>query len=315
MSPGLKNSHPAPGPGRPAGRSSRLWSRDGIIRSIRGFFHGRHYLEVETPNLIPSPAPEIHIDAVPADGGYLHTSPELCMKRLLSAGYSRIFQISKCYRQGERGDRHLPEFTLLEWYRAGVDYRSLMGECEELVRFVARDRKKEGGFEYRGKDIPMEGPFKRIPVTEAFRLYSSLSMEEALASNRFDEIMVREIEPRLNSPTFLYDFPAALASLARVKKGDPGLAERFELYMGGLELANAFTELTDSREQERRFRRDRDARRKLGKDVYPFPRKFIQDLAGMPGSAGIAFGVDRLVMLFTDSALIDDVVSFTPEEL
>lgn len=315
MSPGSKNNHPAERGSGPAGRKSRLWLRAGIIRSIRSFFHKAGYLEVETPNLIPSPAPEIHIDAVRATGGYLHTSPELCMKRLLSAGYSRIFQISKCYREGERGDRHLPEFTLLEWYRSEVDYRALMGECEEMIQYVARDVKLGDRFEYLGKEIDLKGPWERISVKEAFQLYSPLSMEEALAADRFDEIMVREIEPRLNRPTFLYDFPAALASLARLKQGEPGLAERFELYIGSMELANAFTELTDRREQERRFLSDMEVRRELGKTVYPFPHKFMADLAEMSDSAGIAFGIDRLVMLFAKSARIDDVVAFTPEEL
>ena len=315
MSPGSKNRQSDKSRTGLSGKEPFLRSRAGIIRSIRRYFHQQDYLEVETPNIIPSPAPEIHIDAISTTIGYLHTSPELCMKRMLSAGYPRIFQICRCYREGERGDRHLPEFTLLEWYHVGIDYRGMMSECEEMIRFVAQDMNLGNRIEYLGKEIEMGGPWERIPVTEAFRLYSPLSIEEALATDRFDEIMVLEIEPRLNRPTFLYDFPSALASLARLKKEDPGLAERFELYIGGLELANAFSELTDTQEQRRRFISDSNKRKKLGKKGYSFPDKFIEDLAHMPGSAGIAFGIDRFVMLFTNSSRIDDVVAFTPEEL
>ncbi|MFC1533476.1 EF-P lysine aminoacylase EpmA [Thermodesulfobacteriota bacterium] len=317
MSPGSKNRYDTTGQRRLDTRESNLRMRARMIQSIRRFFINHGYLEIDTPNLIHSPAPEVYINAIRTSHGFLHTSPELCMKRLLSAGYTMIFQICKCYREGERGKLHLPEFTLLEWYRVGADYMGLMDECEEMIQFVAAEIGLGGEAEYAGNTIDLQGLWARITVKEAFKRYSTLSMEDALESERFDEIMVLEIEPGLtrSKPTFLYDYPSSFSALARLKEGNPDLAERFELYIGGLELANAFSELTDAHEQEERFKRARDRRKQLGKTDYPFPTKFIKDLYRMPASAGIAFGVDRLVMLFTDASRIDDVVSFTPEEL
>ena len=315
MSPGSKNREAVRGLGGLAGRESCLRARAKIIQSVRSFFIGRGYLEVETPNLIRSPTPEIHIDAVSADDGFMHTSPELCMKRMLSAGYSKIFQVCKCYRNGERGNRHLPEFTLLEWYRSGADYKDLMDECEVLIFHVARDLELGDKIDYMGRTVELKGPWMRISVHEAFGLFSTVDVEEAIAGDNFDDIMISNIEPMLYQPSFLYDYPASLASLARLKENDPNLAERFELYIGGMELANAFSELTDVHEQEERFIGDRNARKALGKKEYPFPDGFIRDLEEMPASAGIAFGIDRLVMLLTGKTRIDDVVSFTPEEV
>jgi lysyl-tRNA synthetase class 2 len=299
-----------------AAKKSSLFLRAAIIQAIRRFFIKRGYLEIETPNLIQSPAPEVHIDAIITADGFMHTSPELCMKRLLSAGYSMIFQICKCYRKGERGKHHLSEFTLLEWYRSRADYSDLMEECEEMIGFVAQELKIGDRIEYMGKKIDLKNPWKRIKVKEAFKKYSSISMEEALESDLFDEMMVEEIEPRLSvsKPTFLYDYPSSRASLARLKEDEPALAERFELYMGGLELANAFSELNDVEEQEKRFKEEMEKRKRMGKSEYPFPERFIKELHNMPESAGIAFGLDRLVMILANKDRIDDVVSFTPEE-
>ncbi|MEA3486811.1 MAG: EF-P lysine aminoacylase EpmA [Thermodesulfobacteriota bacterium] len=301
-----------------ARRRDALHIRAAMIRAIRGFFIDRDYLEVETPSRIPGPAPECHIDAIPSDGWFLHTSPELCMKRLLAAGYPRIFQVTRCFRNGERGSLHIPEFTLLEWYTSDIDYHRMMEECEELIVHVARNLGHKGKINYRGREIDIQTPWKRISVKNAFRRYSPVSMKKALENNRFDEIMVSEIESRLvgtKRPVFLYDYPVALGALARVKKTDPEVAERFELYMGGLELANAFSELTDAVEQRARFEEEQEARRESGKTPYPMPEKFLSELANMPESSGTALGVDRLAMIFTNSASIDDVVAFTPEEL
>jgi lysyl-tRNA synthetase class 2 len=317
MSPGSKNRNYIVENQRLAARESCLRMRALIIQTIRAFFIGRGYLEIETPNLIPAPAPETHIDAVSAANGFLHPSPELCMKRLLSAGYSAIFQICKCYRGGERGRHHLPEFTLLEWYRAGADYMDIMKECEEMIRSVAADTGRGDRIQYMGREIDLKGPWQRMTVHEAFQRYSPMPLEDALDADRFDEIMVLHIEPviDISRPLFLYDYPPSLAALSRIKRSDPLLAERFELYMGGLELANAFSELTDVDEQVKRFEKERERRRQLGKADYPFPDRFIKELGNMPDSAGIAFGIDRLVMLFADTDTIDDVVSFTPEDI
>jgi lysyl-tRNA synthetase class 2 len=296
---------------------SNLWLRARIIQSIRGFFIEQGFLEVETPNLISAPAPEVHIDLVATQRGFLHASPELCMKRLLSAGFPKIFQICKCYRDGERGHLHLPEFTLVEWYRTESDYRDLMADCEAMVRHVAGGLGCGKTIQYRGQDIDLQTPWDRVSIEDAFVAYSPISLQEALETDRFDEMMVLHIEPNLNKsrPVFLYDYPATLASLARLKKGSPDKAERFELYMGGLELANAFSELTDPVEQEARFKRENDLREKRGRQRYPVSKRFLEALRDMPPSAGIAFGVDRFVMLLTGAEKIDDVVSFAPEEV
>jgi lysyl-tRNA synthetase class 2 len=298
-------------------RRAALTRRAATIREIRRYFQDRDYLEVETPLLIPAPAPESHIDAFQVGSWFLHTSPELCMKRLLAAGYDRIFQICSCWRQGERGKRHLPEFTMLEWYRSGCDYLGLMEECEAMIRQVVEAADYGTNFTFHNQHIDLSVPWERISVREAFLRYSSVTMEEACKRDQFDEVMVEDIEPHLglSRPTFIYDYPAERGALARLRQDDPSVAERFELYMGGVELANAFTELTDPEEQRTRFANEEKYRRSIGKPPYPIPEKFLNELTDMPPSAGIALGVDRLVMLLLDAAAIDEVVAFTPEEL
>jgi len=298
-------------------RKKALQKRAQILQGIRQYFIEESYLEVETPQRIPTPAPESHIDAIPSDTWFLHTSPELCMKRMMAAGFDKIFQICRCWRERERGSLHLPEFTLLEWYRTGADYHSLMEECERLIRFIAPLISLGEKTYFRGQEVDLSGSWERISVKEAFRCYSKTSMAEAIEENLFDEIMVQEIEPNLGigKPTFIYDYPAQRGALARLKKEDPSVAERFELYMGGLELANGFSELVDSEEQRRRFHMENENRQSFGKRIYSIPDKFLAELDNMPPSAGIALGVDRLVMVFLDVKTIDEVVAFTPEEL
>jgi len=298
-------------------RKKALQQRARILQRARQFFIEKDYLEVETSHRIPTPAPESHIDAVPSSAWFLHTSPELCMKRMMAAGYEKVFQICRCWRERERGSLHLPEFTLLEWYRAGGDYRSLMEECEELVRSVATGIGLGQNLIFRGCKIDLSEPWERISVKEAFQRYPRATVTEALEKNLFDEVMVQEIEPKLGlrKPTFIYDYPAQRGALARLKQEDPTVAERFELYMGGLELANGFSELVDSEEQRKRFHVENENRQSLGKRIYSVPDKFLAELDNMPPSAGIALGVDRLVMVFLDAKTIDEVVAFTPEEL
>jgi lysyl-tRNA synthetase class 2 len=302
---------------RLASRKKALQTRAAVIQAVRGFFLQRDYLEVETPQRIPAPAPESHIDAIPADGWFLHTSPELCMKRLLAAGYPRIFQVCHCWREGERGSRHIPEFTMLEWYRAGTDYDGLMEETEALIQSVARGLHHRGRLAYGGRKISLASPWPRIAVAEAFARYAHTSMAAALEQDLFDEIMVRDIEPQLglDQPAFLYDYPAVRGSLARLRADDPSVAERCELYIAGVELANGFSELNDADEQRARFLQEEAYRRALGKRPYPLAEKFLDELHDMPAAAGIALGVDRLVMLFAGTTTIDDVVAFPPEEL
>ena len=295
----------------------KLILRAEIIQAIRQFFIEADYLEVETPSRIPAPAPEAHIDAQESGSWFLHTSPELCMKRLLAAGYPRIFQICRCFRKQERGRKHLPEFTLLEWYTAAHTYLEMMTQCEKLVQSAARSIGINDHLHYGSRTISLKSPWKRMTVSEAFKRYSGISMEDALAGGCFDERMAFDIEPCLGTdrPVFLYDYPASCSALARLKPDHPDVAERFELYIASLELCNAFTELTDPEEQRRRFEAERDRRKQLGKTVYPLPENFLKSLGDMPASAGNALGVDRLVLLLTHAESIDDVVSFIPEEL
>ena len=290
-----------------------LTARAKIIQEIRNFFITRGYLEVETPHRIPANAPEPHIDPVPSGDWALHTSPELAMKRLLAAGHEKIFQICRVWREGELGRYHLPEFSLLEWYRSGIGYRELMTECTALLQSIV----PVGRITRSGREISLAAPWEELTVAEAFSCYASMSLEQALETDSFEEVLTAEVEPNLGKtrPTFLTEYPAAMAALARVKPDDPRVAERFELYIDGLELANAFSELTDPLEQRKRFTADEEQRRGAGNHPYPLPENFLTDLSAMPEAAGIALGLDRLVMLINDAEKIADVVAFNPDEL
>jgi lysyl-tRNA synthetase class 2 len=300
-----------------ARKSQALQARANLIQSIRLFFIQHGFLDVETPLRIPSPAPEENIEAIPSGNWFLQTSPELCMKRLLAAGYPQIFQISKCFRAAERGNKHLPEFTMLEWYVAGFDYYNLMDQCQALLIAAFKDMGHHQEVVWQNKKINLTPPWERITVTDAFSRYAPVTLEEALVREKFDEILVDCIEPQLgiNKPTFIYDYPAKLASLAKIKKSDPAVAERFELYIGGLELANGFSELTDTTEQKQRFEEASRLRVMKNWARYLMPEKFLQALQTIPPCAGIALGIDRLIMILADTDKIDDVVAFPPEML
>lgn len=288
-----------------------------ILQAIRNFFAASDYLEIETPIRMPAPAPEAQIDAEPSGAWFLQTSPELYMKRLLAADYPRIFQICRCFRRKERGARHLSEFTMLEWYTAEDDYYGMMRQTEALIRSVTHTVSEKDGIFYQGRHIDLSRSWEKISVQDAFDRFASVSMTDALGQKRFDEVMGLEIEPNLpkERPVIIYDYPAAAGALARLKAENPQFAERFELYIGGLELCNAFTELNNAKEQRRRFEAEQDYRRQSGKTVYPMPEKFLKALEKMPPAAGNALGIDRLVMLLADTASIDDVTAFVPEEL
>jgi lysyl-tRNA synthetase class 2 len=304
---------------RQAHIGANLRLRAGALKAVRSFFDDQGYLEVETPNRIPAPAPEAHIDPQPSGRAYLHTSPELCMKRLLAAGYDRIYQLARCYRRGERGGRHLPEFTLLEWYQAGMDYTALMAQTEALVSAVVASCQpgRPRQLPYQGETIDLTPPWERLSVEEAFHRYTSHDMAAALAEDRFDETMALAIEPQLGRqrPVFLCDYPIECGALARPVADAPHLVERFELYIAGLELCNGFGELNDPTEQRRRFTAERRLRQKAGKPVAPLPEAFLDALGHMPRASGNALGMDRLVMLLVDTTDIADVTAFTPEEL
>ena len=295
-----------------ARKQQNLIQRARILQQVRAFFVTRGLLEVETPQRIPANAPEPYIDAMAAEDRVLQTSPELAMKRLLAAGFPDLFQLCRVWRDSERGARHLPEFTLLEWYRRDAAYTVLMADCEALLAHLV----PAGRLAWQGGQIDLTSPWPRLSVAEAFRRHAACSADAALAEGRFEEVLALEVEPHLGpAPLFLIDYPAPLAALARLKPGEPALAERCELYLGGLELANGFSELTDPVEQRARFERDEAVRRAAGKVPRALPEAYLAELPALPPCAGMALGIDRLVMLLTDAADISAVVAFTPEQL
>ena len=202
---------------------------------------------------------------------------------------------------------------MLEWYRCHCDYQQLMDDCEDLFLHLSPDQQ----INWQGQTIDLSPPWPRLTINEAFSQFSSIPLETALATDEFDAIIALEIEPKLppDRPTFLIEYPEKHAALARKKPSNQRVAERFELYIGGLELANAFSELTDQTEQQQRFTKEEQQRKKAGKKPYPSPTPFLKELTTLPPSAGIALGIDRLIMLFCDQNSIDEVVCFTPEQL
>lgn len=297
-------------------KRSFLELRSRVIEGIRLFFHNEGFLEVQTPLLTPAPAPEPNIEAIPAGSGhFLITSPELYMKRLLAAGYDKIFQITPVFRSGEKGRLHHPEFTLLEWYRLQATHKDLQRDCKELLTGVAEGLGLAGGIAYRGRRLEISGEWQRYTVREAFVLHAGWDPLARDDKDLFDQDLVEQVEPHLGfpSPCFLDEYPASQAALARIKESDPSVAERFELYWAGIELANGFTELTDPTEQRVRFEAVLEERIKAGLPPYPLPEAFLESLKHLPPCAGIALGVDRLVMLFSDAHSIDQVVAFHPD--
>lgn len=316
---------------------------------MRTWFAAADFIEVETPALQVSPGLEPHLHPFatelvePFDASrrtlYLHTSPEFAMKKLLVGGMPRIFQMARAFRNGERSELHHPEFTMLEWYRAGADYRTLMADCESLVR-AACAAAATPALSRHGRACDPFAPWRRLSVAEAFAKYAGIDLlatvadpeeadpdpaalkEQARAigiapgegdrwEDVFFRIMLDRIEPHLGmpAPTILYDYPAALAALARRKADDPRLAERFELYAAGVELANAYSELTDAAEQRRRFRHDAAVKARLYGQAVPVDEDFLAALdRGLPASAGIALGFDRLAMLASGAPSITDVL-------
>ncbi len=323
---------------------ANLIRRGRIIQGIRRFFLEKGFVEIETPALVPSPGMEPHLAALEVlvagpEGDrrkmYLHTSPEYYMKKLLARGWEKIFQISHVFRDGEFGDTHQVEFSMLEWYRTNADYREIMQDCEGLLGFLSREVLGATKLSYQGKEIDLSPPAERLSVSQAMQTYGKVDIEknpdattllreaksrgyrfDPDASYSFDDvffkIFLEAVEPRLGTPkpTFLYHYPAARAALARLSPDNPAWAERFELYIAGLELANAFSELVDPVEQRRRFESEQRQRAPMGKPIYPIDEELLQALSAMPPSAGIALGVDRLVMLFCDATRMEDVVAF-----
>jgi len=321
-----------------------LIARSIVVKAIREFFAKENFLEVETPTLVASPDPSPFNEVFKIEGKnlYLIPSPEFSLKKLLAAGLKNIYQITKAYRDWQEDDPlHLSEFTILEWYRTGADYTDLMVDCENLINYIYKkvpDQTQNTShlaekpkINFQGKEIDLTPPWKRISCKEAFKKYARVSLDEFLElknareicrakgyqvnkKNSWEElyhqVFLNEVEPKLpkEQPLILYDYPAPLAALSKIKKTNPKYAERFEFYIGGLELGNGYSELTDFQEQEKRLKIDIAARKEKGMKVFDYDHQFVEALKkGMPKTAGIAVGVDRLVMLFTDSADIHEV--------
>jgi lysyl-tRNA synthetase class 2 len=328
----------------PRRRFARLGARAAALATLRRFFAERDFTEVETPLLVPSPGLELHLDAVAAGGGYLITSPEYQMKRLLAAGFERIYQVCKCFRAGEHGPHHAGEFTMVEWYRGFAELDAIIRDTEELVADVVQAVAGAPGAapiaRAFGRSIDVSPPWPRMTVRDAMRTWAGVEVigdepAHALVSavraagiavadgtawdDAFFAAFLARVDPALaalDRPIILEDWPAPLAALARTKPGEPLTALRFEAYVGGIELANAFGELTDPVEQRARFEHDQAMRRERGRPVYPVDDKLIAALVeGLPPSAGIALGFDRLVMLATGASVIDEVLTFTAAEL
>jgi lysyl-tRNA synthetase class 2 len=334
-----------PGPGTevarlPRTRLARLQARAAALAALRRFFAERDFLEVETPLLVPSPGLELHLDAVAAGDGFLITSPEYQMKRLLAGGFERIYQVCKCFRAGERGPHHAGEFTMVEWYRGFAELDAIVRDTEELVADVVQAVAGGPIAQAFGRSIDVSPPWPRMTVRDAMRTWAGVEVigdEPAPAlvdavraagiavadgtawDDAFFAAFLARVDPALaalDRPVILEDWPVPLAALARRKPGDPRTALRFEAYVGGIELANAFGELTCPVEQRARFEHDQATRRERGRAVYPIDDKLIAALAeGLPPSAGIALGFDRLVMLATGAASIDEVLTFSAVEL
>ena len=317
-----------------AARLPFLRRRARLAAGVRAFFDARGYVEVETPYAVKVPGEEVHLSAfaterVSPDGArerlFLHTSPEFAMKRLLVGGSGRIFQLARVWRNGEAGARHAAEFTMLEWYRPDATMADLMDETEALLRAVLPPRVRSAGVE-----TDLEAPFERLTVAEAFArhagadLLGTLDDAPGLAASAgerlrdgeewedsFFRLLLARVETRIGRerPTFLTHYPAAQAALARRDPADPRVAERFELFVCGIELANAFVELTDAAEQRSRFETDRARRAELyGRQDWEMDEDFLAALAhGLPPCAGIALGFDRLAMIASGADRIQQV--------
>jgi lysyl-tRNA synthetase class 2 len=284
-----------------------------MLSSIRQWLEDAGFLAVETPVRLPAPALEDYIEAEPSGEQWLRTSPELHMKRLLAAGYEKIYQIGPCFRKDEKGSRHLPEFTMLEWYRLHGNWRDIQHDTEALLRKVLQDCLGKSTCTFRGKQVDFGSTWDEITVDAAFQKYAGRSLDACLEEGCFEQILVDKIEPQLGQqrPTFLSEYPLACSGLSQPIAGRPDRVERWELYVCGLELANACTELVNPQEQESRFEACAQLRRSEGRPVYPMDQPFMNALwMGLPGAAGIAIGLDRLVMILNNCDSISEVVPF-----
>jgi elongation factor P--(R)-beta-lysine ligase len=333
-------------PGRHVDRRPFLQARGAVIGALRALFAAQGFVEVETSVLQVSPGNETHLHAprteiIRPDGSraarYLRTSPEFACKKLLAAGEPRIFEFARVFRDRERGDLHLPEFTMLEWYRAGEPYDAIMADCVVVIARAAQAT-GIGEFSFRGRTADPFAEPELLTVAGAFERFAGIDLlstisggegdrtalatvaagkvrvaEDDTWSDIFSKILVEHVEPQLGQGrlTILFEYPSPEAALARVKADDPRVAERFEVYACGVELANGFGELTDAAEQRRRFTLAMEEKQRRYGGAYPLDEDFLAAVAEMPEASGVALGFDRLVMLASGASRIDQVV-WTP---
>ncbi|MCI5060811.1 MAG: EF-P lysine aminoacylase EpmA [Alphaproteobacteria bacterium] len=323
-------------------KKANLLLRMAMIKAIRAYFDAQNFYEVETPILQVCPVMDAHIHAFKTlqkgpdlkvkSTPYLHTSPEFAMKKLMVAGVEKLYQICHVFRNAENSKLHSAEFTMIEWYRTPGDYTDMMEDCVKLLRACAKAADITT-YRYKGHKCDPFREWERLSVVDAFDKYAGIDLSTYLDDSGqfrqavkdlglhtadddawddlFFRVMDAKIEPHLGMgrPTILYDYPACMASLSRKKPDDPRFAERFELYVCGIELANGFSELTDAREQAKRFTEEMDYKEKLYGERYPIDEEFIEALEyGLPESGGIALGIDRLIMLATGAEDINDVL-------
>ncbi|WP_457488146.1 EF-P lysine aminoacylase EpmA [Tardiphaga sp. P5_C10] len=333
-------------PARHQDRRGFLLARGAITRAIRTWFEAQGFLEVETGVLQVSPGNETHLHApkttlIDSDGErlsrYLRTSPEFACKKLLAAGEARIFEFARVFRDRERGDKHLPEFTMLEWYRAEESYEAVIADCAAIIACAAQATGTKQ-FTFRGQVADPFAEPEMLTVAAAFRRFADIDLlasidgaegdraklaaaatgkvrisDDDTWSDIFSKILVEHVEPHLGQErmTVLFEYPSPEAALARTKEGDLRVAERFEVYACGVELANGFGELTDADEQRRRFTEAMDEKERRYGERYPLDEEFLEAVAAMPPASGVALGFDRLVMLASGATRIDQVV-WTP---
>lgn len=346
---GDKPMSPFWSPGRHPDRRPFLQARGAVTGALRAFFAEQGFMEVETSILQVSPGNETHLHAprteiIRPDGSqarrYLRTSPEFACKKLLAAGETRIFEFARVFRDRERGDLHLPEFTMLEWYRAGAPYDAIMADCVVVIARAAQAT-GIGTFAFRGRTADPFAEPELLTVAGAFERLAGIDLlstisggegnRDALAaaacgkvrvaeddtwSDIFSKVLVEHVEPHLGQGrlTILFEYPSPEAALARVKADDPRVAERFEVYACGVELANGFGELTDAEEQRKRFTESMTEKQRRYGEAYPLDEDFLAAVAAMPEASGVALGFDRLVMLASGATRIDQVVWTPPAD-
>jgi elongation factor P--(R)-beta-lysine ligase len=326
-----------------------LRKRERIIDEIRAFFKADGFLEIDSPLMVKLPGMEPYLEVFETtliddeqrrQRAFLLTSPEYALKKLLVAGIPKLFSICKSFRNGEGlSHKHNPEFSIMEWYRTEADYTDIMRDCENLFVHLATQLGAGSVWQYQGEKYDLTTPWERISVAGAFEKYCGIDIDTMLDADKmkiagekrgfqvttetsweqmYNQFFLNDIEPHLgvDRPTIIYDFPASQASLSKRKTDDPRFAERFEFYVAGIEMGNAFSELTDADEQLKRFEIERAERQALGKTMYDIDMDYIEAIrAGLPQTGGIAVGIDRIVMFFADAPSIQDVLVFPAREL